>query len=131
MDDIPDKYVKIVQGKLNYVAWNAGKAGTYDTSFLKVKKTITNKVIAARKINSEKSRNKSVPIAVYDLNNNLISVWRSKSDIQDASIKHPNLFPVVIKGRAKDGKLSIDHIGIACRTGKIYKGLYFKEMPNW
>lgn len=43
MDDIPEKYIKIVQGKLNFVAWNTGKAGTYNTDHLKVSKTITEK----------------------------------------------------------------------------------------
>lgn len=131
MDDIPDKYINIVQGKLNYTAWNTGKGGTYNTDYLKVPKTITRKVLNARKVNSEKSRNKSVPIAIYDIHNNLISVWRSKSDIQDASIKHPEFFPIIYKGKIKTSKLSIDHIGISCRTGKSYKGLYFKEMPDW
>lgn len=124
-DDIPEKYLAIVQGWYNNVPWNKGKR--YEsTDHLKVPKTITNKVLEARKRNSIKAREKSKKILVFDINKKYLGTWRSPSDLHEWSLSEENNYPLILKGKAKGKEILVQNLTKSCKTGEPYKGLYFK-----
>lgn len=128
-DDIPEKYLSIIYGWYNNVPWNKGK--TYEsTDHLKVPKTITNKVLEARKKNSINAREKAKRILVFDINNNYLGKWRSPTDLHEWSLSENNNYPLIISGKSKGNELLAQNITKACKTGKHYKGLYFKYEEN-
>lgn len=113
--------------------WNRGKKLT-NTNHLKVKKTITEKVLQARKNRIEKLRTKYPEIYVYDINKNYLGKWRSSIDLQEWSLTEANNLPIINK--YKNGKsgnpvniLKSSNIQTACKFGKLYKGLYFSYKP--
>ena len=125
LDDIPDKFIPMVECWLNRVPWNKGKI--YEsTDHLKVPKTITDKVLEARKKNSIKAREKSKRILVFDINRNYLGKWRSPTDLHEWSLSEHNNYPLIISGKSKGKELLAQNITKACKTGKPYKGLYFE-----
>lgn len=124
-DDIPEKYILMVQGWYNNIPWNKGKK--YEsTDHLKVPKTITDKVLEARKNNSVKAREKSKRILVFDINMKYLGKWRSPADLHEWSLSENNNYPLILSGKAKGKELLAQNLAKACKTGKPYKGLYFK-----
>jgi group I intron endonuclease len=140
INDVPKKYIKVVQSRLQFVVWNKGKFGhDIDYSYLKgVPKTITKKVIESRKQNQETARNKNVGILIYNCMGELINEFRCPQDIEEYSIKNPNAFPILPsnKGRNNIPIYVLKHQNIinCCRgDSKHYKGLIFRyknsELP--
>ena len=124
-DDIPDKYISIINFWISNIPWNKGKS--YEsTDHLKVKKTISQKVLNARKFNSEKAREKSKSIIIYDSLNNMIKEFRSAADLEEWSKSSENNLDIKFIGKIKDKSLLSQNILKACKTGKPYKGFYFK-----
>lgn len=142
-DDIPEKFKKSIdswienkvnegQFKLGSEPWNKGKK-YISTDHLKVPKTITDKVIKARKTISENFRNNCPNILVYDSQMNFLGEWRSAKDLEEWSLTLENNLPV--KSRFKESKkpgmpvnyLQTVNINKSCKNGKTYKGLYFKH----
>jgi group I intron endonuclease len=125
LDDIPEKYMEMIQSWINNVPWNKGKH--YEsTDHLKVPKTITEKTIKARKENSIKARNKGKRILVFDIDHNYLGKWRSPADLHEWSLSDNNNYPLILSGKAKSKELLAQNLTKACRTKKPYKGLYFE-----
>lgn len=123
------KYLKMVQYWYNRVPWNKG-IHYESTDHLKVPKTITDKILESRKKNSIKAREKSKKIIVYDINHNYLGTWRSATDLHEWSLTDINDYPLILSGRAKGKKLLAQNLIKSCRTGKLYKGLYFEYEEN-
>lgn len=123
-DDVPEKYLEMISFWFNNIPWNKGK--TYEsTDHLKVPKTITEKVLKARKQKSELARSKSKIILVFDINKKYLGKWRSPADLHEWSLENDN-YPLILKGKAKTKELLAQNIAKSCKTGKSYKGLYFE-----
>lgn len=128
-DEIPEKYLSIIQGWYNNIPWNKGK--TYDsTDHLKVPKKITNKVLESRKKLSEKKREEAKSVIVYDINHNKVGTWRSIIDLCEFSQSSENNLPVIIKGKIKNKILLPQNVAKASKANKPYKGLYFELCDN-
>lgn len=129
LDDIPDEQINLVKGWLNTKIWNKGK--TYDsTDHLKVSKTITKELLQAHKNTSERSRNKSPIIAVFDINYKFIGIWKSSKDLEEFSENSDFKFPLILKGRSKGKFLNSGNIMKQLKNNKPYKGLYFSIVPE-
>jgi group I intron endonuclease len=131
-EDVPKKYIKIVDYRLNTIPWNKGKNSTeIDYSFLKgVPKTVTEKSLLKNKSDSEKSREKSPNVFVYDLNMNFMGEWRSSKDLEEFSLTEENNLPIVlgkVGNRRPHKYLCSGNIMKVFDTDKTYKGLYFKS----
>jgi group I intron endonuclease len=125
LDDIPEKYLDIISYWMSNIPWNKGKH--YEsTEHLKVPKTITDKVLNARKNNSIKAREKGKRILVFDINYNYLGKWRSPADLHEWSLSDNNNYPLILKGKSKGKELLAQNLVKACKTGKPYKGLYFE-----
>jgi len=120
--------------KKGHIPWNKGRTDI-DYSYLKgVKKTKSEKVLNKLKEQSEKIRDVSLRVYVYDVNYNFLGKFRCAKDLEEWSLSEHNDLP--IKGRFKKermGKplnfLSSGNINKACKTGKFYKGLIFSNQP--
>lgn len=138
INEVPDKYKKIVSSKLNFTAWNRGLTKKdIDYSFLKVSKTQTEKLIKSRKKVANILREKRTPyIEIYDADNNYIMTFRSAKDIQEWSMEHGNILPMILKnpnGRNGHSAHILKSANILnCCHGKVtlYKGLMFKFKSN-
>ena len=130
LDDVPDKYLKMIHGWLNNVPWNKGKK-YISTEHLKVPKTKTEKYYKRIEEDKERRRNNSKNIEVYK-NNILIGTWRSSSDLYEWSLTEKNNLPIKFTGKIKDKILLPQNVMKSCKTNKPYKGLYFKyeEVPS-
>lgn len=125
LDEVPEKFLPMLECWINRIPWNKGKH--YEsTDHLKVPKTITDKVLEARKNNSVKAREKSKRILVFDINYKYLGKWRSPSDLHEWSLSENNNYPLILKGKAKGKELLAQNIAKACKTKKPYKGLYFE-----
>lgn len=134
LDDVPEKYIKIVKDRLSFVPWNKSKDSTeVDYSHLKgVPKTITEKLLLKNKSDSEKSREKSPNVFVYDLTMNFLGEWRSSKDLEEFSLTEDNNLPIVlgkVGNRRPHKYLCSGNIMKVFNTDKTYKGLYFKSSP--
>lgn len=132
IEDVPDKYLKMVNYRLETVVWNKGKdSSEVDYSFLKgIPKTMSEKVIRNQKDNSKKSRERSPNVFVYSLNMKFLGEWRSSKDLEEFSLTEDNSLPIVLGkvGRRKPHKyLCSGNIMKVFDTDKTYKGLYFKS----
>lgn len=132
LNDVPEKYIKIVKDRLSSVPWNKGKDSTeVDYSHLKgVPKTITEKLLLKNKSDSEKSRERSPNVFVYDLTMNFLGEWRSSKDLEDFSLTEENNLPIVlgkVGNRRPHKYLCSGNIMKVFDTDKTYKGLYFKS----
>lgn len=112
--------------------WNKGLTSKeHDYSYLKVKKTITDKLKEAHNNTSLRSRKNSPSIEVYDEKNNLLGVWYSSKDLEEWSLTEKNNLPINSRfNNDRMGKpikmLMSCNINKSCKTGKPYKGLFFK-----
>lgn len=122
--------------KKGHVPWNKGKTKQeIDYSFLKnVKKTISEKVVNKYKTQSEKIRENSPKVYVYDTNYNFLTKFRCAKDLEEWSMTEKNNLP--IQGRFKKERMGIPinflssgNINKSCKTGKLYKGLIFSNQP--
>ena len=131
LEEVPVMYHNSIKSWLNHVPWNKGKK--YDsTEHLKVKHRFTEKLKNKCKKFSEQYRENSDTIYVYDLNWNFVDVFRSSKDLADLS-KLINL-PMKSRFKAKRGncetnELQSCNVNRAVKTGKSYKGLYFRNKP--
>lgn len=127
-DDIPSEYHSIINFWINNVPWNKGKK--YEsTDHLKVPKTITEKVLSARKENSKKARLKSKSILMFNSNRELIREFSCAIEVYEWS-KLDNNLEIKHTGKIKDNILLAQNVAKACKTLKPYKGLYFEyKMP--
>lgn len=110
--------------------WNKGKQ-YISTEHLKVPK----KKQASRENFKNNIRSKLPKIEIYDLNNNLLGKWNCAKEIEEYSTS--NEFNLPIMSRFPNGKqnkkvnlLCSSNINKSCKTGKSYKGLYFKFVNN-
>ncbi len=133
IDDVPKKYRKIVESRLNSTAWNKGKTSKeIDYSFLKnVSKTITNKVIIARKKRQQVARNKSRGVIVYNCLGIKLGTFRSPIDLEEFSYQNPDYFPILPSNKGRNNiplyVLKEQNIVNCCRgDSKHYKGLMFR-----
>lgn len=122
--------------KKGFTPWNKGKKqGEIDYSYLKgVKKNISEKVLNKRKNQSEKIRQNSPRVYVYDVNYNFLTEFRCAKDLQEWSLTKENNLP--IKSRFEKERMGIPikflssgNINKSCKTGKLYKGLIFNNQP--
>jgi hypothetical protein len=137
IDEVPKKYLKIVNYRLNAVPWNKGKTHTeVDYSHLKgVPKKITEKVLKARKDNSEKARNNYPNIFVYDLEGNFLKEFRSAPDIEEWSTTDENTLPIVSRFKKERMGVPLRKLLSVCITKAVnnktpYKGLYFLKKED-
>ena len=134
--------MKYISGELisnfkeGHTPWNKGLTkNDIDYSYLKVSKTITQKLLNSRKIRIEHNRNNVFPnVYIYDLNYTFLGEWKCSKEIEEFSITELNDLP--IKSRFKGermGKpiklLQSVNINKSCKTNKPYKGLYFSYKP--
>ena len=132
VEDVPKKYIKIVRYRLRAVPWNKGKdASEVDYSHFKgVPKTITDKVLKARKYISEKAREKFHNVFVYDTDLNFLGEWRCSKDLEEFSMTEENNLPIKlgkVGNRRPHKYLCSGNIMKVFDTDKTYKGLYFKS----
>jgi group I intron endonuclease len=108
------------------IPWNKGYKYE-DTSAMKVPKTITNDLQQAWENSKERGRERANAIEVYNEKNVLLHTARSLQDLEEWSTTDANTLP--IKGNY--GK-KIDQYRAckACKSGKLYKGLYFKSVKK-
>ena len=138
IEDVPDKYLKMVNYRLEAGVWNKGKdSSDVDYSYLRgVPKTVTEKFIQARKDVSEKARNKYPNIFVYDSLGNFLREFRSAPDIEEWSITEDNTFPISSRFKKERMGIPLKKLLAVCIIKAInhktsYKGLYFlKENDN-
>lgn len=131
LNDIPQKFHNTIIAHISNVPWNKGKKYN-STEHLKVKHKITDKVIEKCKNFSEKLRDNSVIVYVYDKDWNFYGRFRSSKDIEDLS----NVLNLPIKSRFKNarGKCTLNtlqscNINRSIKTGQPYKNLYFVTQP--
>jgi len=134
--DVPEKYLKMVSSRIGFKVWNDGLTGAdIDYSYLKVPKTITEKLKEAHKNTAERIREKTGRVYVYDKDFNYLGEFRSSKDLEEWSLTEENNFPVNsrFKGEFRMGIpskfLSSCNITISCKTLKPYKSLYFRKEP--
>lgn len=132
IDKVPLKYVKVVESRLTFVPWNKGKDDSeIDYNYLKgVPKTKTDKLKEAHRNTSERSRERSPNVFVYDLDMNFIGEWRSSKDLEEFSMTEENKLPIVlgkVGNRRPHKYLSSGNIMKVFDKDKTYKGLYFKS----
>jgi group I intron endonuclease len=137
IEDVPEKYLKIVRYRLSAVPWNKGKDSTeVDYSHLKgIPKTITEKSLQARKNNSEKARDKYPNIFVYDLQGNFLKEFRSAPDIEEWSNTKDNNFPIISRFKKERMGISLKTLLAVCVIKAVnhktsYKGLYFLKKED-
>lgn len=112
--------------------WNKGLTkDKHDYSYLRVPKTITEKVIESNKENSKRLREQAPEISVYDINNKYLGTWNCAKDLEEWSLTEDNNLP--IKSRFKTERMGKPikllmscNINRSCKTGKPYKNLIFK-----
>lgn len=124
---------ELISPNIGKIPWNKGLT-IIDTSHLKVKKTISKKVLTSRKDRIEKIRQSYPDVYVYDINKKLLGQWRSSSDLQEWSLTTKNKLP--ISSRFTTSRmgwpinfLKSSNIQTAVKTGNPYKGLLFTNMP--
>jgi group I intron endonuclease len=120
--------------KKGHTPWNKGRTDI-DYSFLKgVKKKKSEKVLKKLKLQSEKIREHSPKVYVYDENYNFLAEFRCGKDLEDWSLTEENTFP--IKSRFSKERMGVPikflcsaNIAKSCKTNKPYKGLIFSNQP--
>lgn len=128
LEQVPDKYYKIISSYINKKPWNKGKQYV-STDHLKVPKK--NKGDRTKDI--ETKRNKCFNIKVFDSNKVLLGEWRSAKDLEEESKKADfrlSNFMILRNKKGRNGYspyfLSSININKSCKTQKPYKGLYFE-----
>ena len=131
IEDVPEKHKRAVITHINHTPWNKGKHYK-STDHLKVKHTITDKVLKKCHNFSENVRDNADIVYVYDSEYNFIDRFRSSIDLANLSTKL-NL-PIksrfsVKRGKCEANELQSCNINRAIKTGKPYKGIYFTNVP--
>lgn len=131
LNEVPAKYHNSIKAWISNIPWNKGKKYN-STDHLKVKYKFTEKSKIRCKNVSENLRESADIIYVYDKDWNFIDSFRSAKDLQDLSI-YLNL-PLNSRFNKKRGNCEINklqscNINRAVKTGKTYKGLYFRNKP--
>lgn len=149
IDDVPKKYVKIVDQYLSAcgsdkgykkgcTSWNKGKkSDIIDYSHLKgIKKTITKKVLDSRIIRKNKTINSINELYVYDKNNIFLGKWYNEYKLSEESkdlnftlLKYMN----VVNKNGKNGNpkhfLTPHYIRKTYTKNITYKGLKITNKP--
>lgn len=117
-------YIKEIQR--NHIPWNKGKKYV-STNHLKVPK----KIRADKSKSIETKRNDLSRVAIYDVNNNLLGIWRSAKDLEEWSLTDENTLPINSRFSTERMNKPVKflqscNINKACKNNTLYKGLYFK-----
>lgn len=126
LEEVPKKYLKIVISKLNHIPWNKG---------IKLDEEHKEKLRNVERVFTKEGYNKRC--AAFKKLRSPISVWKDdvklfifldarsicKESEKEDSCFNPHLD--LIRSKRKY-ELALPNIYQACRTGKPYKGLYFK-----
>jgi len=136
IEDVPDKYLKLVRYRLESVPWNKGLTlEDTDYSYLRVPKTTTDKLKQAHKNTSIRHRESAPEIFVYNKEGSFLGSWNCSQDLADWSKTDENNLPIVsrFKGDMRMG-IPVKHLlasGInkSANTGEPYKGIYFSYTP--
>lgn len=140
LENVPDKYKKIVKSKLNHVIWNKGQTSSsgMNYSYLKgVAKKVSDKVLISRQNRKEHLRTFVYPeVYVYDTHYNFLGKYRSSIDLEELSLKENfELIKHMIlknpKGRNGYSPFILKSFNIkkSCKDKSQYKGLYFLTVP--
>lgn len=114
--------------KKGNTAWNKGiKYRKEQTECMRVPKTITEELQQAWQNSKLRQRARANSVNVFDKDYNLLYVSNSLSDLQEWSQTDENFLP--IKGN-HGKKLVLEKVCKACKSGKSYKGLYFKSISK-
>lgn len=112
--------------KKKNIPWNKG-IKYKDTSFMKKPKTITEDLKKAWENTSKRNREKANIIQVIDKNNNLLYQADCLIELIEWSNTENNNLPIISKfGK----KLDYSKVSKACKSSKLYKGLYFKSIKS-
>lgn len=129
IEEVPEKYRKIVEFRLNNVIWNTGLTKELqDYSHLKVPKTLTKALRDAQKETARRLRDKAPEISVYSKEWSFLGKWHSPKDLEEWSLTEENNLPIKMDkvGNRRPYKyLSSSNIMKVANTEKTYKGLYF------
>ena len=130
IENVDEKYHKMINAHLNQTAWNKGLTKEdRDYSYLKVPKQKKGDRTQAAQNRREKEEN----VFVYDIDFNFLKEFRSAKDIEEWSMTEENNFP--IKSRfVGDSRMGVPikvlqsvGVGKSCKTLKPYKNLYFRR----
>lgn len=134
INEVPEKYRQSIEGRLNYTVWNKGLTGKdFDYSYLRVPKTVTDKVLEARKKKQKAAREKLGKVYVYDADFNFLAEFNSSKEIEEWSHTEENNWPIKSRfsGEERLGVpvkvLQNTNILKSCRDKISYKGLYFRR----
>lgn len=131
---LKDKYEKGIlkptsgSFKKGITPWNKGK--TYEegtTECMKVPKTITDDLKQAWENSKKRGRDRANFIYVYNLNHELLYISNSLSDLEEYSKTEECNLPLKTKG---NNILYLEAVCKAHKSGKPYKGLYFKSISK-
>lgn len=112
--------------------WNKGKTkDVFDYSYLKVPKTITEKLKEAHKNTSIRGRERAPRVKVFTKGGEFLGEWNSAKDLEEWSYSEENNLPT--KSRFKNARMGVPlkvlqtvNILRAAKTGTPYKGLLFE-----
>lgn len=124
-DGVP--HLKEHEFKKGHTPWSKGKK-IEDTSNYHTKKTITEKVLKARKESAEKRRESGDYLEILDKNMNSLGFSRSISDLHEWSQTEDNDLPIRVFNGSK--ALTKSRIGKAIREQSMYKNIYIRRVPN-
>jgi group I intron endonuclease len=138
IEDVPEKYRKIVKFRLSHIPWNKGKTKE-DTDFSHlrgIKKTRTAKLVEAKKQIHEKVLNNLPPVYVYDSNKNFIKKYKNSIELESLTTvdNHELSKYMVLKNKVGRNGYNKDilkkfNINKSCNYNNPYKGLYFSRKP--
>ena len=108
--------------------WNKNKTYTEsEKDKMKVPKTRSKALEIAWENSKLYQRAIANEIHVYDVEYNLLYISNSLSDLQEWSCTESNNLPI----NSRHGKkLVLEKVCKACKSGKLYKGLYFKSVSK-
>lgn len=123
---------EIVSSFKGKTPWNKGlRKDNYDFSYLKVPKTITDKLKQAHINTSKLLRERNPKIKVFTIDNEFLGEWESSKDLEEWSLTDENNLPII--SRFKKQRMNVPvkmlmscNINKSCKTGKPYKNLIFK-----
>ncbi len=132
--DVPKKFYKLVESKLNHVVWNKGlDSSQVDYSYLKgVKKTKSESFMNAREKVAKERLEKCEPVLIYDSNANFLMEFLNIKELSKWSKDNGHTLPLILANpNGRNGLspyiLQSANIGKVC-NGKAphYKGLIFR-----
>lgn len=99
-----------------------------DTSNFHTPKTITEALKTAWEKSKITSQKKARAVEVFNKNYELLHKADSILTLHNWSLTEDNNLPIVCDLRVKTKRLDISKVCNACKSGKTYKGLYFKAV---